>query len=242
MEIKTSQARDITRKAIGYAVAKHRDKIVALLKKYGVAMDTSNSDHELIVAVLVTLRDKPRFKADLVEVLKGTTSDALSFTAEYNSFFFTGDSGKFFNTIGDGTVCDPASQAYADYVTNNGTPPPNCGSGSTSSGGGKTAVGQVLSDPKVLGGVLTAGLGILSTSLTNKGNQQLADTALAVETEKTKQAALLAAGTGGTGVAKPGMSMGAKIAIGVGVAAVLGLIAYLIFKKPGTPAPAPAAS
>ena len=79
--------------------------------------------------------------------------------------------------------------------------------------------------------MIGTGLDTLSTSLKNKSDQKLANTALALEVEKTKQAALLAQGGSGAGVIKPGLSTGAKVAIGLGVATLVGVIIYFVVKK-----------
>lgn len=216
-EIKTSEARDITRKALGLAVAKHRNKLVSLLKKHGVSADTSTDD-KLIVATLAGVRDSKRFRDDLAGVLTDTTRETVGFTAEYNSFFFTGT--KFFNW--EATYNDLSNQL------NSG----NTSAQSTSTSSGKTTAGQLLSDPKLIGSILNTGLTTLSNSLTAKSNQKLADTTLQIEAEKTKQAALLAQGGGAAGVGSSGgLSTGAVIAMVIGGAAVIGLVVWLVVRK-----------
>lgn len=214
IKMKTSEAAEITRRAIGLAIVKNKDKIVSLLKKYGVAIDKSYSDDELIVATLVGIRSNAKFKNDLRDMLAETTSETVGFTAEYNTFFFTGKE-SFFNVIS-------YDKAAGEENATTGTTTKE-----------KTAIGSLLSDKNTLSNILNTGLNVFSTSLTNKGNKELADRALAIEVEKTKQAALLAgksdAGAGAGGAA--GMSSGAKVAIGVGVLAVVGVIIYLVVKK-----------
>ncbi len=195
-------AHDFSTKAIGLAVAKQRDKVIALLKKYGVNIDKDYNDGKIIVAVLVANRTNPRFRSDLKELLKQTIeSNKKSFTGEY-PFFGVG----YYNP-------DEGSELTTTSTT---TKP-------------KTAVGNFLSNN--MDSLLNTGLSTISSVITNKSNQKLAEQALAIETEKTKQAALLAAG-GGAGVnQKTGLSTGAKVAIGVGAAAVIGVIIYLVVKK-----------
>ncbi len=109
-------------------------------------------------------------------------------------------------------------------------------------GGGflNTPVSTVPKQPSTLSTVLSAqnlsnlfnaGLGVLSTTLTNKSNKELAQKALEIEQEKTKQAALLAASGGLRGAASPGLSTGAKIGIGLAVAATVGTIIYLLVRR-----------
>lgn len=209
----TSKAQEITRKALGIAIARNRSRIIALLKKYGVAIDDSYSDDELIVGVLTALKTNNRFKKDLGDLLYETTSDAMK--------SFTGEEGQqFFGFVSAATLAEAAASQENTTTAPTGTQKE------------KTALGGLFADKNTLSSILNTGLGVLSTSLTNKGNQKLANTALAIETEKTKQAAL-AAGAGGNGLpgAQQGLSTGAKIAIGVGIAAVLGTIIYFVVKK-----------
>src|SRR3990172_6238916 len=115
VKMKLSEAKEITRNAIAMAIVKNRDKIIALLKKYGIAADSSWSDEKLIIAVLVGIQQREKFKTDLGALLTETTSDIVGFTAEYNSFFFTG-AESFFNwdvvdaaTLQAGQSVKPAS-------------------------------------------------------------------------------------------------------------------------------------
>lgn len=215
IKMKTSEAAEITRRAIGLAIVKNRDKIISLLKKYGVAVDKSYSDDQLIVATLVGIRSNAKFKNDLRDLLADTTSETVGFTAEYNSFFFTGKE-SFFNLV---SYDSAASEQAVKGTTGSATKE-------------KTALGSLLSDKNTLTNILNTGLNVFSTSLTNKGNKELADKALQIEVEKTKQATLAAQNNnagGGSGVA--GLSTGAKVAIGVGVLAVVGVIIYFVAKK-----------
>lgn len=214
-EVKTSEARDITRKALGLAVAKHRNKLVALLKKHGVSADTSTDD-KLIVATLAAMRDSGRFRDDLREVLTKTTTETVGFTAEYNSFFFTGT--KFFNW-------EASYNDLSNQLAGSSTAP---ASTSTST---KSTAGQLLSDPKLIGSILNTGLTTLSNSLTAKSNQKLADTTLQIEAEKTKQAALLAQGGGAAANNPGGLSTGAIIGITLGSLALVGVVIWLVVRK-----------
>jgi hypothetical protein len=200
-QITTTQTQDLTRKAIALAVVRQRDKIIALLKKHGVTVDASNSDDELIVALLQAIKHSQRFRQDLKTLLvQVTPGNTQNFTGEDN-FFFTGES-KFFNAdSGD--------------------------SGGSSTSSSKTALGSFLSGN--LDKILGTGLDTISSTLKAKADQKLADKALAIEAEKTKQAALAAQQSNRSTTA--GLSTGAKVAIGVGAAAVIGLIIYLVVKK-----------
>lgn len=230
VEMKTSEAKEITRKAIALAIVKHRDKIIALLKKNGVSID-GNDDDKLIVAVMIGVRDSARFRKELAALLADTTKETMSFTAEYNTFFFTG-SEAFFNALGSSSVGDSAGSSDDGGGNSSG----GNGSGSSTYTGQSSdtpggALKNLFSDPKTLSSILNTGLTTLSNALTNKSNQKLANTALQIEAEKTKQAALLAGSRAVIGAGGTGLSTVAKIGIGVGVAAVVGVIIWLIVKK-----------
>jgi hypothetical protein len=223
-QMKLSQAKDIARKSLGLAIVKNRDKIIALLKKYGVAVDDTYSNDELIVGVLAAVQSKARFREDLTKLLTETTGEALSFTGEEQMEFFYMANGE-----------DPWASIKAAYAANNPGQAITSGSvanlsDTTTTTKQKTAIGSLLSDKNTLSNILGTGLNVLSTSLTNKSNQKLADTALAIEAEKTKQAALLAAGGSAAPGTASGWSTGAKIAVGVGAVAFVSLIVWLIVK------------
>jgi len=218
IKITDQKARELTRQAMGIAIAKNKGKVISLLKKYGVAVDNSYSDDELIVGVLQAVRSgNARFKKDLAILLGEGVS--MNFTAEQGSEFFSFVDSSFLNNDGAFTGINATSIA-SQYDT------------TASTAKEKTAVGSLLSDKNFLSGVLNTGLTTLSSSLTNKSNQKLANTALQIEAERTKQAALIAAGGGAAGLGvKPGLSTGAKVAIGVGVLAIVGVIIYVVVKK-----------
>jgi hypothetical protein len=208
--ISSENARQITHQALGAAIVHNRGQLIALLRKHGVNISESYPNSQLTVAILVATREKPRFRQDLAALLESVTkTQTKNFTAEKGmQFFFTADRGEQFSNT--------ANRFFYN-----------------ADGEDKTAAGKYLQDN--LGTILNTGLGTISTLLTNKSNAKLADKALAIEAEKTRQAELAAqlgaqAGALG-GTVKPGLSTGAKVAIGVGVAAVLGTIIYFIVKK-----------
>lgn len=87
MEIKYSQAADISRKALAAAMLSHRDKIIALLKKYGIAINSSYKDRAVILAVLMAMKD-PKVGVPFTNELKVIIGNAkINFTAENNGFF-----------------------------------------------------------------------------------------------------------------------------------------------------------
>lgn len=210
------QHEKITTAAIAATVRTNRAGIIALLKKHGVAIDSGYSDQEIIVGLLQAIRSSKRFRDDLAPVLAGVVSKSMA------SFTGAAESGAFYyNVDGEAPGGDPGGVHSGINDVING-------------GNSSTVKKPGFFSGANLTNLFNTGLSVLSTTLANKSNQQLANTALQIEQEKTKQSAL--AGIVGKGAAgtNPGMSTGAKIAIALGILTILGLGAYfLFFKKKG---------
>lgn len=212
------QSQQMARNAIALAVVNNRHQLEALLQKYGVDTSKADTDEKLIIAILVAMQGNKRLRHDLKGLLvQVTPANSKNFTAE-SGFFFTAEKGDgFFNFNINTSGLQSAATAVNAKTT-------------TTTTKDKTAVGSFLSGN--LDKILGTGLDTISTLVTNKSNSKLADKALAIEVEKTKQAALGATIGNAAGAAKTtGMSTGAKIAIGVGVVAVLGTIVWLLVRK-----------
>lgn len=208
----------IARNAIALALVKNRNSVIALLRKYGVNVDKDSSSDQLIVAILVANRDSEKFRQELKELLLKTSAGSTqNFTAERDmQFFFTAENGSnFFNLDRE----EALARLGASQTDN------------TETSKEKTGLGKFLSGN--LDKILGTGLTTLSTVITNKSNAKLADKAIALETEKTKQAQLAALAAGATSVPGSGKSMstGAKIGIGIAAVALLGTLVYFIVRK-----------
>jgi hypothetical protein len=196
------QLQKMTSNAIAAVVLHNKNAVIALLKKNGVNVDGSYSDKELIVGILAAARSNARFRGELRQLMTNTMLEHKS--------GFTGDG--FFNAMGGET--NPLQTATVP---------------STSTSTGSSA--SSFFNSTNLNKLFDTGLNILSTSLQNKSNKQLADTALQIEQEKTKQAALLAANKGNATGTTGGLSTGAKIGIGIAITGLLVLLLWVIFKK-----------
>lgn len=249
-------ARD-TQKVISLAVLQKRPELIELLKKHGVVVSSSYTDQELIIGVLQAMRTNDRFRRDLAKLLatvagqhkekfsgegkffKFTGPSMFKFTGD-NMFRFTGETmfqlsgaatappDQWHGADGSGSKVINQNWARANGLDDHESA--HAGSSVSSSTGSKSS----FFTPDKLNTLFNTGLGILSTSLANKSNKQLADKALEIEKEKTKQAELLAAAnaaTAGAGSLKPGLSTGAKIGIGLGIAATVGTILYFVLRK-----------
>lgn len=207
------QHQKLTTDGIAAVMRKNKKGIIALLKNNGVNIDSSYDDHAIIVGVLQAVRstgpNAQRFRTDLANLMAQMASKGMQ------SFTDDAGTGGFYNWV------DPPTDSALAPV---GAPPLN-----QNTGGTKTPNTGIFS-PNNLATIFNTGLGILSTSLTNKSNQQLAQTALQIEQEKTRQAALVGAGGAGGGV-KKGLSAGAWIAIIIGVLGLGGIIYFAFIKK-----------
>lgn len=221
-----------TRQAIAAALLNKKPEVIALMKKNGVIVSTSYTDRELIIALLQLIKKSDRFKKDFADLMsknigkpKFTGEGMFNFTGE-NMFRLSGvhpPNGWYGADGVDDSIygLSPDTTSY-DIPASSTTPAAPVPKTSTSSG---SFLSGVFSSSTV-SNILNNGLNVLSTSLTNKSNQGLADTALQIEQEKTKQAQLLAAAGQGGGAAKPGLSTGAKIGIGLGIAVAVGLLIW----------------
>lgn len=225
-------------KAIAVALIQNRDGIVNLLQKHGVIVNGNYSDRELLLALLDATRKNARFRQDLATLLSHSVDkNKAHFTGE-GMFGFTGENMFRLNGVhppngwygADGRGPAPAAWksfdgSEAEIISNNygvgassTTPSPSPSPTPPKTG---SFLSGVFTSANV-GNILNSGLGVLSTTLSNKSNKQLADTALQIEHEKTKQAALLAAGgQPSAGITKPGMSTGAKIGIALLITGVV---------------------
>lgn len=223
-QLTTTAMQQITRNAIALALVKNRGAVISLLRKYGVNVDKDSKDNQLIIAILVANRSNEKFRQELKHLLLQTAgNNTKNFTAEKSmNFFFTAENGQnFFNAPGD----DP-NDAWSRLLKNQNT------NTATETEKQKTGVGQFLSGN--LDKILNTGLSTLSTVITNKSNSKLADKALAIEAEKTKQAQLaaMAAGAGSVVNGKKGLSTGAKIGIGVlGLGGLIVIVYFAFIKK-----------
>lgn len=225
-------------KAIAAALIKDKKGLVSLLRKNGVSISSSYSDREVIIAVLEAVRSSQRFKTDLSDFLATVAVDSkMSFTGE-GMFGFTGENMFRLNGVhppngwygADGREPAPAAWGPQFDGSPNELQGINSGYGTTTTTTTPVAKDKLL-DKDTIRNFLNTGLGVLSTTLTNKSNKELADKALEIEQEKTRQAALLAAGGGSAEASKKGLSIGAIIGIIAGVL-VIGGVAVYFFTRP----------
>ena len=253
-----------THEAIARAILYKRLFLVNALQSVGVNVEYGISDADLTTAVLAAIGKSPEFREKiqpaLVEVMLakhasegativngapgaggGLTLDSFSVQ---RALFATGERRHgIFGSMDDmsGGFGDQSAyntfESTADTGGNGGetTTTSSAPAASTSTGGSSS--GSLLSgvfDSSFIKGLLTTGVGVVANKINSGTQTSLAGSALAIEQEKTKQAALQAQINGGAGAPKPVMSTGVKIAIAVGSVALLGTVVYLIARKPAT--------
>lgn len=214
----------ITIQALGLTMATRRNEVVDLLKKYGVAIDKSYADRDIITALLIACSKDERFKAECTNLMSEAMMSQAGAADIAADKAFTGESQQRF------FPANASRKSFTGETEQHFFPASSLTDANNTSTTGKTGVGKFLDAN--LDKILNTGLTTISTIATNKSNQKLAQTALQIEQEKTRQAELVAAGGGaGFGTAKKGLSTGAKIGIGLGVAGVIGTIIYFLVKK-----------
>lgn len=114
--------------------------------------------------------------------------------------------------------------SWASVTPSSATPPASAATpAANSSSGGSGSFLSGVFNASTISNILNQGVNVLSTSLQNKSNAQLANIAFQIEQQKTQQAALAA---GGIGAVKPPMSTGAKIGIGILIVVGVGLATW----------------
>jgi hypothetical protein len=225
-------SRQFAIQGIAHTMRTRRDSIIALLRKHGVIIDQSYDDPAITIAVLKAVGTSPRFRGDLSKLMADAASEGKkSFTGREGFFQFTGREGFFGFTGKEGFFnFGPTDEELAGATSASS----NTGGSTTTSTTSATKTNSALSGLLTgnnLSNLFNTGLNVLSTTVSAKSNQKLADTALQIEQAKTMQAAYLAGGGYGSTLPGAGMSTGAKVAIGVLVLGVLGTVTYFIVRK-----------
>lgn len=184
----------------------------------------------------VTLENKSHFTGEGMFRFTGENMFRLSGTVEpMAGKWYNADGAKFHEdgVTGHPTIFDigptgaTPSGSLPAWAT---TPPPgpsplpsNPTPAATTSGSSGGGFLSGVFNSSTISNILNQGVNVLSTSLQNKSNAQLANTALQIEQQKTQQAALAASAGAG---AKPPMSTATKIGIGLLVVVGVGLLTW----------------
>lgn len=228
-------ALELTRSLLAYQVENDRASLEKLLKRNGVSVPQNATDAEVTSAVILASGKSPNFKKELSALLAGNAKKAgqefqsfvgqeMGFTG-LDDFSFTGMEG-FEN--GDGDKDKPLLKISP-------TPTPTVNPAKTKktrAEGQKTGAGKVLAwlgtnifTKENIDTAVQVGLTKINTNTQNKANQ-VAQEGLQIQQYqddiRNQQAAA---------APKKGMSTGTWVAIGVGAAALIGIVIYFTTRK-----------
>ncbi len=206
--LKNKEAQEFIDSLIAHIVVNKRKDLLAILRKNGVVVKDNVGDTELITATYVAFAKSPSFKKDLHSLSKAIVNDQLNYVDE-----------PYLNVV---DVVVPDATTVAAYKD-------------TSSSGGKTKVGAILSNlftPERTNQLLDMGLNLLNTKLTNASNKGVLQQTVAANTSQTQaQIALAAAEEAKAKTAKEKNKWVVPTIIGGVVIITAGIAAYFIFKK-----------
>ena len=227
-------ALELTRSLLAYQVENDRASLEKLLKRNGVSVPQNATDAEVTSAVILASGKSPNFKKELSALLAGNAKKAgqefqsfvgqeMGFTG-LDDFSFTGMEG-FANGDGDKPLGLKISP----------TPTPTIKPAKTKkvkAEGEKTGAGKVLAwlgsnvfTKENIDTAVQVGLTKINTNTQNKANQ-VAQEGLQIQQYQDDIRNQQAAAGG-----KKGMSTGTWVAIGVGAAALVGIVIYLTTRK-----------
>ena len=223
-------ALELTRSLLAYQVENDRASLEKLLKRNGVSVPQNATDAEVTSAVILASGKSPNFKKELSALLADNAKKAgqefqsfvgqeMGFTG-LDDFSFTGMEG-FENGIGK-----PAP------ILNVSPTPTAAKTKKVRGEGEKTGAGKVLAwlgtnvfTKENIDTAVQVGLTKINTNTQNKANQ-VAQEGLQIQQYqddiRNQQAAA---------APKKGMSTGTWIAIGVGAAALIGIVIYFTTRK-----------
>lgn len=223
-------ALQVTRSLLAYQLVNDRASLEKLLKRNGVTVPASATDVEVTSAVILASGKSPNFKKELSALLASNAKKAgqefssfvgqdMGFTG-LDDFSFTGMEG-FQNEIGSSP-----SPALKISPTPTATVAPAAGD-KKKTGAGKILawIGQNVFTKENIDTAVQVGLTKINTKTQNKANQ-VAQEGLAIQQYQDEIRNQQAAATG-----KKGLSTMAWVGIGVGAAALIGIVIYFATKK-----------
>jgi hypothetical protein len=230
-------ALEITRSLLAYQVVNDKGSLVRLLKRNGVDVPENASDTELTSAALFASGKSANFKKELAALLSGNAKTAgdnfssfvgqeMGFTG-LDDFAFTGMEG--FNSVNGGTQ-------QLSLAVKQGVESGKIKTKKVKKEGDKTGAGKVLSSIGTFfkDNVLTKenvdtavqiGLTKINTQTQNKANK-IAQEGLTIQQYQDDIRNQQGSQGGGKG-----LSTGAWIGIGLGAAAIVGIVIYFSTRK-----------
>ncbi len=231
-----SNPENVSRLLAGYLTEK-KDEAANLLRVNGISVNALSTQSDIRLAYLKAIKDSDQFRSSASTALtkfvqsitdKSNFVDNLGFCFVDNVDTRTGVDNLSFvnnddhlNTIGIApTTINPN---YASGVTSTTAP-----STTTTKTGFWSSLGNIFTPEVIQTGVKT-GLGALSTKLQSDANASSEANALRLEELRLQQMQAQAEINKTSPASK--MSTGAKVAIGVGVAALVGTVIWLAVRK-----------
>jgi hypothetical protein len=227
-------ALQITRSLLAYQVVNDKDSLVRLLKRNGVSVPQNATDTEITSAALFASGKSANFKKELASLLSGNAKSAgdkfssfvgqeMGFTG-LDDFSFTGMEG-FENQIGRPATPPRISGSPTAVVK---TPTANKKKDKTGAGKVLSSIGSFFKENVLtkenIDTAVNIGLTKINTQTQNKANR-IAQEGLVIQQYQDD----IRNQQGSRG--KGGLSTGAWIAIGLGVAAIVGIGIYFATRK-----------
>jgi hypothetical protein len=229
-------ALQVTRSLLSYQVVNDKDSLVKLLKRNGIQMPEGASDAEITSAVLLASAKSPNFKKELASLLASSAKPAgekfssfvgqdMGFTG-IDDFGFTGGGEEFYGNNGVKSVA-PAP-ALKISATPSVTVKPAVVKEKTGAGKALASIGNFFKTSVLtkenIDTAVQIGLTKINTKTQAKANQVAQEGAILQQYQdeiRNQQAASQ----------KQGLSTGAWIGIGLGVAAVVGIVIFFATRK-----------
>jgi len=228
-------ALQVTRTLLAYQVVNDKESLVKLLKRNGVEVPTNATDTEITSAALFTSGKSPNFKKELAALLSGNAKSAgqefasfvgqeMGFTG-LDDFSFTGGE-EFFNSNGQLTgLSQSINQGVKSGAIKTKTPPKK---DKTGAGRALASIGGFFKDNILtrenVDTAVQIGLTKINTKTQNKANQ-VAQEGLVIQQYQDD----IRNQQGSKG--KGGLGTGAWVAIGLGVAAIVGIGIFFATRK-----------
>ena len=228
-------ALQVTRSLLAYQVVNDKESLVKLLKRNGIQMPANPSDAELTSAVLLASAKSPNFKRELATLLASSAKPAgdkfssfvgqeMDFTG-IDDFSFTGMEG-FENGNGSG-VKSPAPVLKIS-PTPTATIKPAADKGKTKVGTALSSIGKFFKENVLtkenIDTAVQVGLTKINTKTQAKANQVAQESLVLQQYQddiRNQQAS----------AQKTGLSTGAWIGIGLGAAALIGIVIFFATRK-----------
>jgi hypothetical protein len=228
-------ALEITRSLLAYQVETDRGSLERLLKRNGVTVPMGASDTEVTSAVILASGKSPNFKKELSALLASNAKKAgqefqsfvgqeMGFTG-LDDFSFTGEEGFYNIAAGfNPKTSSDLNKAVADAKKSGKVKTPRKEGEKTTAGKVLGWIGTNVFTKENIDTAVQVGLTKINTKTQNKANQvaqeglQIQQYQDDIRNQQGRQ--------GGKG-----LSTGAWIGIGLGVAALVGIVIYFTTKK-----------